>query len=101
MLQASLVDTWAATGAGAFALTENTLYTVEAFEDYFSHLTDRGVVTMTRTYWAGDINDPRAPSFAGETARLVLLAAAGLEEMGVRPSETRKRLFVAGGKGDN
>src|SRR5258706_137053 len=31
LIQASLVDTWAATAAGAFALTENNLYTVEAF----------------------------------------------------------------------
>lgn len=100
MVQASLVDTWAATGAGAFALTENTLYTVEAFEDYFDHLTDRGVVTMTRTYWKGDLNDPHAPGYAGETDRLVLLAAAALEDAGVPPSQTRTHLFVAGGNSD-
>jgi hypothetical protein len=99
-VQASLVDTWAATGAGAFALTENTLYTVEAFEDYFAHLTDRGVVTMTRTYWRGALDDPHAPSYSGETDRLVLLAAGALEEMGVPPSETREHLFVAGGNHD-
>lgn len=34
VIQASLVDTWAATAAGAYTLTENTLYTVEAFEDW-------------------------------------------------------------------
>jgi spermidine synthase len=48
IIQASLVDTWAATAAGAYTLTENTLYTVEAFNDYLDHLTDDGVVTMTR-----------------------------------------------------
>jgi spermidine synthase len=48
VIQASLVDTWAATAAGAYTLTENTLYTVEAFNDYLDHLTDDGVVTMTR-----------------------------------------------------
>ena len=32
VIQASLVDTWAATSAGAYAMTENNLYTVEAFE---------------------------------------------------------------------
>src|SRR4029078_3458548 len=31
IIQASLVDTWAATSAGAYALSENSLYTVEAF----------------------------------------------------------------------
>ncbi len=48
VIQASLVDTWAATAAGAYTLTENTLYTVEAFDDYIDHLTDDGVLTMTR-----------------------------------------------------
>jgi spermidine synthase len=48
IIQASLVDTWAATAAGAYTLTENTLYTVEAFNDYLDHLNDDGIVTMTR-----------------------------------------------------
>ncbi|HSK11509.1 MAG TPA: hypothetical protein VK911_18130 [Vicinamibacterales bacterium] len=50
VIQASLVDTWAATAAGAYTLTENSLYTVEAFEDYLDHLSDRGLLTITR--WA-------------------------------------------------
>jgi spermidine synthase len=53
LIQASLVDTWAATTAGAFALTENNLYTVEAFESYFSHLQPDGVLTITRWYADG------------------------------------------------
>jgi hypothetical protein len=53
VIQASLVDTWAATAAGAYTLTENTLYTVEAFEDYLDHLTDNGVVTITRWVFDG------------------------------------------------
>jgi hypothetical protein len=52
VIQASLVDTWAATAAGAYTLTENSLYTVEAFNDYFDHLTDDGVLTITR--WVSD-----------------------------------------------
>ena len=48
VIQASLVDTWAATAAGAYTLTENTLYTVEAFNDYIDHLNDNGMLTMTR-----------------------------------------------------
>jgi predicted membrane-bound spermidine synthase len=48
VIQASLVDTWAATTAGAYTLTENTLYTVEAFDDYLDHLTDNGVLSITR-----------------------------------------------------
>ena len=53
VIQASLVDTWAATAAGAYTLTENTLYTVEAFNDYIDHLTDDGVLTMTRWVFDG------------------------------------------------
>jgi hypothetical protein len=46
-----MVDTWAATAAGAFSLTENNLYTVEAFKDYARHLSDDGIFTMTRWYF--------------------------------------------------
>ncbi|MCU1381952.1 MAG: putative Spermidine synthase-like protein [Acidobacteria bacterium] len=52
VIQASLVDTWAATAAGAYTLTENSLYTVDAFNDYLDHLTDGGVLTITR--WVAD-----------------------------------------------
>src|SRR5262245_2585608 len=68
VIQASLVDTWAATAAGAYTLTENTLYTVEAFEDYLDHLTDQGVLTITRWVFDG--------------LRLVSLAQAAGEKRG-------------------
>ena len=47
------MDTWAATAAGAYTLTENTLYTVEAFNDYLDHLTDDGILTITRWVFDG------------------------------------------------
>lgn len=53
IIQASLVDTWAATAAGAYTLTENTLYTVEAFTDYLNHLNDGGMLTITRWVFDG------------------------------------------------
>ncbi len=68
VIQASLVDTWAATAAGAYTLTENTLYTVDAFNDYLDHLTDDGVVTITRWVFDG--------------LRLVSLAQAACESRG-------------------
>ena len=68
VIQASLVDTWAATAAGAYTLTENTLYTVEAFDDYLDHLTDDGVLTMTRWVFDG--------------LRLISLAQAAVEKRG-------------------
>ncbi len=36
VVQMTLVDTWASTAAGAFALSENSLYTTEAFIEYFN-----------------------------------------------------------------
>ena len=68
IIQASLVDTWAATAAGAYTLTENTLYTKEAFEDYYDHLTERGMLTITRWVFDG--------------LRLVSLAQAACEARG-------------------
>ncbi len=53
VIQASLVDTWAATAAGAYTLTENSLYTKEAFGEYLDHLTDEGVLTITRWVFDG------------------------------------------------
>jgi hypothetical protein len=53
IIQASLVDTWAATAAGAYTLSENSLYTVEAFTDYLDSLTDEGMVTITRWVFDG------------------------------------------------
>jgi hypothetical protein len=72
VIQATLVDTWAATAAGAFALSENNLYTTDAFHDYFSHLTDDGLLAFTR--WGFD--PPR------ESLRLVSLAMAALNDLG-------------------
>jgi len=72
VLQATLVDTWASTAAGAFALSENNLYTKEAFTDYLSHLSDDGILAFTR--WGFD--PPR------ESLRLLVLARQALLEMG-------------------
>jgi hypothetical protein len=72
VLQATLVHTWASTAAGAFALSENNLYTRDAFRDYLSHLTDDGVVAFTR--WGFD--PPR------ESLRLISLGMAALGDLG-------------------
>ncbi len=48
LIVATMVDTWAATAAGAFALSENNLYTVEAFSDYLERLAPDGILSMTR-----------------------------------------------------
>jgi hypothetical protein len=42
LIEMSMVDTWAATGAGAFSLSENGLYTVEGWKTFLSALTPTG-----------------------------------------------------------
>jgi spermidine synthase len=50
LIQLSAVDTTAALSAGALSLVEDSLYTVEAFEDYYDHLTAQGILTVTRNW---------------------------------------------------
>jgi hypothetical protein len=73
LIQLTLVDTWAASSAGAFSLSENHLYTTEAFCDYIRHLTDDGVLAVTR--WISP--KPR------ETLRLMTTAFAAARELGI------------------
>ena len=69
----TLVDTWASTAAGAFALSENNLYTVEAFREYFQHLKPDGMIAITR--W--EFRQPR------EALRVVAVAMQALQSLGV------------------
>ena len=73
IIQGTMVDTWAATAAGAFSLSENNLYTVEAFKDYVTHLTDDGALTMTRWYF-----EP-----PDQLLRLITLTRAMMSELGI------------------
>jgi hypothetical protein len=73
LIQMSLIDTWAATGAGAFTLSENGLYTVNGWQRFLSHLTPSGVFTVSR--WHSE-------EHLDETARILSLAMATLFAMG-------------------
>ena len=84
VIQATLVDTWASTAAGAFALSENNLYTANAFEDYLRHLEPNGVLSFTR--WGFD--RPR------ESLRTVALVQSAFEHM-AGGGDTSKRVIVA------
>lgn len=74
ILQISLIDTWAATAAGAFVLTENSLYTVEAWKTFLEHLSPNGILTVSRWYFKDR---------PGEVYRLASIATASLREIGV------------------
>jgi hypothetical protein len=83
VIQASLIDTWAATGAGAHALGENGLYTLEAWRTFLDRLEPGGILTVSR--WA-----------TIETSRMVGLAVAALLERGVAAPREHIALIGAG-----
>ena len=73
LIQFSQVDTWAAAASGAYSLSENFLYTTEAFLDYYDHLADDGMLTVGRWYF-----EPPRQAF-----RLVTIGTTALEQRGV------------------
>jgi hypothetical protein len=83
VIQASLIDTWAAGGSGAFALSENSLYTAEAFSTYYDHLTDDGMLSVSRWY---------IPENPAEMLRLASTAMAGWSSAGV--DDPREHVIV-------
>jgi hypothetical protein len=85
LIQMSMIDTWAATGVGAFSLSENGLYTVQGWHDFISTLAPDGVLTVSRWYSPGNV---------GETGRLLSLASASLMDMGV--VDPSRHIFLAG-----
>ncbi|MGD0390836.1 MAG: hypothetical protein ABSC42_17975, partial [Tepidisphaeraceae bacterium] len=79
LIQLSLVDTWAATAAGAFVLSENALYTTEAWNVYLSRLRPGGMISVSRWY---------SHSRPYELPRLAALAAQALRQHGAtRPQD--------------
>ena len=83
IIQVSLIDTAAASAAGAFVLTENSLYTVEAWKIFLEHLTDNGVLTFSRWYFG---NRP------AEVYRLTALGCEALMQVGV--DAPRKHIII-------
>ena len=77
IIQISLIDTWAATAAGAFALSENSLYTTEAWDTFFDRLKPEGILSVSR--WYNTVED----STPLETYRTAALAAEALTEQGI------------------
>jgi SAM-dependent methyltransferase len=84
LIEMSLIDTWAATGAGAFSLSENGLYTVEGWQHFLDALAPNGVLTVSRWY---------NPKNIAETGRLLSLAAATLRSRNV--AHPREQIYLA------
>jgi predicted membrane-bound spermidine synthase len=88
IIQITLIDTFAASSAGAYALTENGLYTTEAWHTFFDHLQPNGVLSVTRWH----------SLYGGkpiETWRSVALAAQTLKERGVENPRQHILLYAA------
>jgi hypothetical protein len=70
VIQISLIDTWAATSAGAFALTENSLYTTDAWDVFFDRLEPGGMLSVSRWFTTTPGSEPyealRTASLASE-----------------------------------
>jgi MFS family permease len=84
LVQMSMIDTWASTGAGAFTLSENGLYTLQGWKTFFHSLNPDGVFTVSRWH---------SPGNADETGRMIGLATAALLDSGVK--YPRQHIFVA------
>ncbi len=91
IVQLSGVDTASTTQAGAFSLSENFLYTREAFRTYLEHTQDDGVVTLTR--WLL----PDSQGYPRETLRLFTLAWLGLLDFGVQDPARHIYLVASNG----
>lgn len=84
IIQATMIDTWSATSSGAYVLTENSLYTLEAWRVFLEHLTEEGILSFTRWYFRDR---------PGEVYRLTSLATQALREIGVQ--DPRQHILIA------
>ena len=87
VIQASFVDTWAATSAGAMTLTENSLYTVDAWQVLDRHLTPGGLITFSRWYYGPEL---------AQTYRIFSVAWAMLLKEGVTDPSRNIALVSSG-----
>ena len=90
VVQMTLVDTWASTAAGAFALSENNLYTVEAFREYFDHLKPDGFIAITRWEFAR----PREALRVVAQAMRALEGEPPLAQEGYEPPDLSRNFMV-------
>jgi len=67
VIKISVTDTWAASAVGAYAMTENYLYTIEALEDFMGSLAPGGYLSIVRWY---PMESMRLAVMAVETLRL-------------------------------
>ncbi len=85
VIQLTGVDTFTAQSMGAYALSENYLYTVEAVEEYWRHLNDDGILSFSR--WMR--TPPR------EQLRLVTILLEAMGRIGIEHPENHLIVIAA------
>lgn len=73
VIQLSLIDTFSLNAAGGFVFSENYLYTLEGVREYFRHLTDDGILSISRYY---------SPHYTLEIVRVLGMIRAAWEAEG-------------------
>jgi len=76
------VDTWASVSSGGLGVSENFLYTIEGFQEYYDHLTERGKIVTIR--WLID------------TPRFVSTFVTLLENNGISQNDAYKHIIIVG-----
>ena len=84
LVQMSIADSFEATGAGAYSLSANGLYTLEGWRAFLKTVNSNGIFTISRWYAPGNVN---------ESGRLIGLATAALLDSGIQ--DVRPYLYVA------
>ncbi|MCJ7691814.1 MAG: class I SAM-dependent methyltransferase [Sedimentisphaerales bacterium] len=87
VIQLSGVDTFSALSTGAYALSENFIYTAEAMDQYLAHLKEDGIINISR----GFFTPPR------ETLKLVATWVEALERTGAE--QPYNHMMILSGKG--
>ena len=87
------VDSWASVASGGLSLSENYLYTTQAFGAYYDHLTDDGVLTIIR--WNADVPRLVANSVAllgpAEAAKRIVVL---MEKREAQPDDQPQMVFM-------
>jgi hypothetical protein len=86
LIQISLIDTWATTAAGGLTLSENKLYTTDAWSDFLNRLSDKGMLVVSRWY-APEIHQ-------GEYYRMLAIASDVIKAKDPQ-ADPRKHLLAA------
>ncbi len=87
IVQVSLADTYRPVTSGAYSLSENYLYTVEAFVDYLAHLDEGGLLVVSRWLQTPPSESLRAGALAVTSCDETAVTA--LEEAGFSQPELR------------